>query len=727
MNDKNKTKEELLKEIIGLRRRNVVLEIAEAERKKLEEREVVKRKPNEEMLRVSEEKWRSLVKNAPNIILVVDREGKIQFINHTVSGLTPEEVIGRKHYDYIEPEYHKKVKETIQKVFQTGEPNGYQIRGVCPQGTFSWYETKVGPIKSNGKIVAVILITSDISNQKRLTVELEEINRFMQNILDSSSSISIISTDLEGKLLYWNKGAENIFGYKAEEVVGSQKIDILYPPDDEETKKIIEAARSAIFREKKGISCEIREVTKEGSKLWIRLTLSSRLDENGQVVGILGIGEDITERKLSEEALKESEEKCRKILSSSPDAITVTDLDGKIVECNQATLDIHGFSMKEELIARNAFELIASKDHERASENLKKTLEQGYIGNLEYTFLTKDGREFPAELSVSLIRDTIGNPMLFVGITKDITQRKVTEEELNKYREHLEELVIERTSEIKKINEQLRREIAEREMVEDARRKAESQLEEQRILSIHADRLRSLGEMAAGIAHELNQPLVGVRGLAEHLIVGMERGWDLKEEKLRSRLTRIIEQADRMSHIIDHVRVFAREAGKPELNLVNVNDVVRSAMSMLKEQFRSHGLKWEWELAESLPFVSANPFSLEEVILNLIINARDAVEEYLKKHSKSTSPQVLLRTFLDSKGSKQYVKIEIIDWGIGIPQQLLSKVFDPFLTTKGPDRGTGLGLSISKSIVEQFGGTIDIKSASGQGTTAVISLPVSQT
>jgi len=127
---------------------------------------------------------------------------------------------------------------------------------------------------------------------------------------------------------------------------------------------------------------------------------------------------------------EEEETRIRAIFDSSPDAITVSDLNGNITECNQATLDLHGFSSKEELIGKNALELIAGKDHQRAMENLKKTLEQGSVRSIEYTFLTKDGREFPAELSASVIKDSSGNPTGFVAITEDITERKKAEEEL---------------------------------------------------------------------------------------------------------------------------------------------------------------------------------------------------------------------------------------------------------------------------------------------------------
>ncbi|TET83297.1 MAG: PAS domain S-box protein [Desulfobacteraceae bacterium] len=142
------------------------------------------------------------------------------------------------------------------------------------------------------------LLQQEISERKRAEEELQETNKFLKNILDSSSSISIISTDLDSNVLFWNKGAENIFGYKAEEIVGRQKIDILYP--DDETKEGIQKIKSSVFSDNKELTFEIREATKDGRELWIHSTLTPRLDENGQIVGILGIGNDITKRKQAE-------------------------------------------------------------------------------------------------------------------------------------------------------------------------------------------------------------------------------------------------------------------------------------------------------------------------------------------------------------------------------------------------------------------------------------------
>ncbi|MFQ5835200.1 MAG: PAS domain S-box protein [bacterium] len=157
----------------------------------------------------------------------------------------------------------------------------------------------------------------------------------------------------------------------------------------------------------------------------------------------LGEAEEHIKLRQAKEALRESEEKLRNILRSSPSAITVSDLDGNIIECNQVTLDMHGYSAKEELLGKSAFNLIAPKDHRRAAENLKKTVEQGCLKDLEYTFLAKDGRHFPGGLSVSVIRDSSGKPISFVATTKDLTERKQAEAQTKQLQEYLQ-LQIER-------------------------------------------------------------------------------------------------------------------------------------------------------------------------------------------------------------------------------------------------------------------------------------------
>ena len=145
------------------------------------------------------------------------------------------------------------------------------------------------------------------------------------------------------------------------------------------------------------------------------------------------------------------------------------------------------------------------------------------------------------------------------------------------------------------------------------------ELEKRRILSLHADRLISLGEMAAGIAHELNQPLQGIRGAAEHMLIGVEKGWNISEERVKEKLKLVISQVDRMSNIIEHVRLFSRESDRSEHKLLNVNAVIKSSLLMIEQQLLSYGIAIKTDFDESLPNVYANAFSLEEVFIKSFV------------------------------------------------------------------------------------------------------------
>ena len=376
------------------------------------------------------------------------------------------------------------------------------------------------------------------------------------------------------------------------------------------------------------------------------------------------------------EALRESEARFRTLAEHGVDALFVAGSDGKFIDVNQQTCECLGYT-REEMLELRVPDVQEELTHEQFVQLWDRMVPGVPVTRGGY-HRRKDGTTFPVEVRIGLFeRD--GSPLLLAQ-ARDVTERKQAEE---------------------------------------AQEAAEAELEKQRTLSMRADRLRSLGEMAAGISHELNQPLMGVRGLAEHALIGMQRGWKVTENNLVDKLERIVEQTDRMVHIIEHVRLFAREAGKPEVLPVQVNEVVASSVDMLEAQFRSRGIEMTSELAEDLPPVLANSYSLEEVMLNLLNNARDAVEDQIQVKGEDAPTRVKLRT----EQNAQHIRIEVEDSGLGIPQEVIGKVFDPFFTTKGPDKGTGLGLAVSRTIIEGFGGTLQIRSARGEGTRVTILLP----
>jgi len=255
---------------------------------------------------------------------------------------------------------------------------------------------------------------------------------------------------------------------------------------------------------------------------------------------------------------------------------------------------------------------------------------------------------------------------------------------------------------------------------EAARQAAQSVLEAQRAKAVFAERLRSLGHMAAEMAHELNQPLLGVRGLAEHMSLAIQRGWELPASEILEKTNLIIEQADRMSLVIEHTRSFVGDVRSEQVEPVDLNEVVRSARSAVASQFMDRRVRIELALAPSLPLVQVNPFSLEQALIDLLANARDAYED----GNATLASNVVVRTSVQQGEAAKVVRVQVADRGKGIPEHLRAKVFEPFFTTKAPDKSTGLGLSIARTLVETYGGSITIESNHATGTEVTMTFPV---
>lgn len=238
------------------------------------------------------------------------------------------------------------------------------------------------------------------------------------------------------------------------------------------------------------------------------------------------------------------------------------------------------------------------------------------------------------------------------------------------------------------------------------------ELKETTLQLIQSEKLSALGELSAGVAHELNQPLNGIKIIAQSITRDLTKG-NLDESMLKNDLQDIISQVNKMAEIINHMRVFTRNTLDNEFQTVEIESVIRDALKFQEQQLINHGITLKKEFSENLPKLHGNPVRLEQVILNLLSNARDALE------NKSTR-QVTIRTYQNN----QNLTIEISDTGSGIPENIKSKIFDPFFTTKEAGKGTGLGLSVAKKIVEEHKGKIEIESKKDFGSTFKIILPI---
>jgi len=375
-------------------------------------------------------------------------------------------------------------------------------------------------------------------------------------ILFESIKDIVVILDKKGKIIDINPAVKKITGFTPGEIKGRHFKEIKFI-NSKSKRRIAESFKKRL----RGIETspyEIEGLNKDGKKIVAEINASPFI-KNGEVVGSLAILRDITERKQTEKILKESEERFRNILISSPDAITITDLNGNITECNQATANMHGFLTKEELMGKSAFDLIAQRDRQRASENMKKTLKQGFIKNIEYTLLTKDGREFPGELSASVIRDSSGKPMAFMAITEDISERK------------------------------------------------------------QIDRAKT--EFVSLASHQLRTPLTIMNWYSEMLLAGKDGKLNSQQKKYSEEIyaanQRLIELVDLL------LNVSRIELGtlNIEPEPINLKKVANLALNELLLQIKNKKLKVKKDYDKNLPIINADPNIVHIIFQNLLSNA----------------------------------------------------------------------------------------------------------
>ena len=240
---------------------------------------------------------------------------------------------------------------------------------------------------------------------------------------------------------------------------------------------------------------------------------------------------------------------------------------------------------------------------------------------------------------------------------------------------------------------------------------------------LQSSRLIALGQMAAGMAHELNQPLTVISAMAEGLQIRLAQGIEMTAERLKRWSGDVIEGVERMSTIIEHLRTFSRDRPDEPEEQVAINDVVRGTLTMTQAQLKNRGIDVALDLDDELVPILGDQYRLEQVLINLIHNARDAVEEKRERLPDSDRDDWRMRIHIRTFRERDQVVLEVEDNGTGMDEETRLQVLEPFFTTKGPDRGTGLGLSISHAIVKDQGGEIDCESQEGVGTVFRVRLP----
>ena len=362
------------------------------------------------------------------------------------------------------------------------------------------------------------------------------------------------------------------------------------------------------------------------------------------------------------EGLRASEERYRGLFDNAHDMIQSVDAEGRFGFVNRAWTEAMGYTL-DDLDGINVFDLIAPESKAHCLEVFEEIMAGKPRNNVPVTFVRKDGRTLETEGNIAP-QYSAGRIVATQGIFRDVTERKRIQVEL-----------------------------------------------------IQAAKMATLGEMATGVAHELNQPLNVIRMAAESSAERIEDG-ELDADYLRGKLERISAQTERAAAIIDHMRIFGRKADEVP-RPIDLRDVTRDALGLIGEQIRLCGIEVETNLAEPSRMVSGHPIQLEQVLLNLLANARDAIEA--NRQGAEQPRKITVK--VEDTGPEDKVRLIVEDSGGGIPQDIIARVFEPFFTTKQTGQGTGLGLSISYGIVSDMGGTIEAANA-GDGARITITLPV---
>ncbi len=422
--------------------------------------------------------------------------------------------------------------------------------------------------------------------------------------------------------------------------------------------------------------------------------------------------------------LKESEERFRAVAQTAGDAIITIDHNGDIAFWNKAAESMFGYN-QDEISGKQSTYIMAEQYRELHTNGVRRAISMGKSKltgkTVELEGLKKSGECFPIELSVAMF--WTGDDVLFTGIIRDITSRKKNEKKLKEYGLKLEEMVADRTKELENALENLK--------------KTQDQF-------LHVEKMASIGQLAAGVAHEINNPTTFVNvnahtmekwwklmaPLFEKAIVN---GWDKElginkldsmKETFPEMIQAIKNGASRISSITGALRSFAR-ADHTSKEMFNIYESLESAVMITKNQYKYHAdltIKKEDEMLE----IYGNSQQMEQVFINMIVNASHTIEDKVELMlSRNKDFKGLIKITLQIlEYQNSIVEVLIQDNGMGMNSETKKKLFDPFFTTKVQDKGTGLGMSIVYGIISEHDGSISVDSQKGEGTTFIIHLPV---
>lgn len=487
-------------------------------------------------------------------------------------------------------------------------------------------------------------------------------------LIDAVVDYAIYMIDPDGIITSWNSGAKRFKGYEEAEILG-EHFSRFYTADDR-AAGLPQRALDTAIREGR-FEGEGWRVRKDGTNFWSHVVIDPIIDPSGKLLGFAKITRDLTDRKMAEETLKQSEQQFRLLVQGVTDyAIYMLSPEGRVSNWNQGAQRIKGY-LPEEIIGQHFSIFYTPEDRELGEPRraLDTATREGRFENRSWR-MRKDGSRFLAHVVVDAIRGETGTLLGFAKITRDVTEAHLAQQALEKTREAL----------------------------------------------FQAQKMQAIGQLSGGIAHDFNNLLTVILGNLE--ILQKRTGDDPKINRLLENAT---QGALRGVSLTQRMLAFARRQ-ELKTESVNIAQLVQGITGLLRSSL-GPGIRIDTQFPDDLEPVLADINQLELAILNLATNARDAMPEGGSVVIRA-QPEVVLEQSQATLTAGRYVCLSLTDTGEGMDAQTLASARDPFFTTKGLGKGTGLGLSMVHGFIEQLGGRFVLKSEKGKGTTAELWLPV---
>ena len=552
--------------------------------------------------------------------------------------------------------------------------------------TFAAYPTPL--FDEAGAMVGAVNMLVDVTEHQKIERALQDFNDTLERRVDERTreaeaiyqdlhrsernfallvgsivDYAVYMLDPQGNVTNWNLGAERIKGYRAKEIVG-QNFSCFYTPEDR-AQNLPARALATALREGK-YEAEGWRVRKDGSRFWASVVIDPIFDE-GNLIGFAKITRDVTERRKNETALIESERQSRGVIDTALDGFAQLDEAGLVLQWNPRAQTVFGWT-REEAVGRRLIDLVvALDDRVRFAEYLPPTLGSALSpsGGRQIEAVTREGKKLIVELSISIL--VINNGMRFNVFMRDLTEKVLIEAQLRQ-----------------------------------------------------AQKMEAVGQLTGGLAHDFNNLLQGIIGSLDLIQLRINAG---RSENIGRFVEGALTSANRAAALTHRLLAFSRQQPL-DPRPIEANPLVASMEDLLRRTMGEQ-IQLAFELAADLWSTLCDPNQLESALLNLSINARDAMPAggrlTIRSHNVDIDPT--MAGTLRDVASGQYICIDVTDTGTGMPQEIVARAFDPFFTTKPAGQGTGLGLSMVYGFARQSNGHCEIRSKSGLGTTIRLYLP----